>query len=167
MPRPKSFDQDAVLDQAVELFRARGYEATALADLEAHLGLRAADPAAALLASGDGGLGAIRSYFRAQIAQLTGETPRYGCLVVNTIAERQDDPDSLLRCIRSREALERAFRQALQRAKARGELPAGQDIEGTATLLATHNYGLVVLAKTGATAGELTAAVEALPTGLG
>ena len=39
MPRPKSFDEDAVLDQAVELFWDRGYEGTSLADLEAHLGL--------------------------------------------------------------------------------------------------------------------------------
>src|SRR5690349_24968801 len=39
MPRPKSFDQDTVLDQAVQLFWERGYEATSMADLEAHLGL--------------------------------------------------------------------------------------------------------------------------------
>src|SRR6185312_856599 len=39
MARPKSFDENAVLDQAVELFRARGYEGTSLAELESHLGL--------------------------------------------------------------------------------------------------------------------------------
>src|SRR2546430_2740480 len=39
MPRPKSFDEDAVLDQAVNLFWERGYEGTSLADLETHLGL--------------------------------------------------------------------------------------------------------------------------------
>src|SRR5438093_12545846 len=39
MPRPKSFDEDVVLDQAVELFWERGYDGTSLADLEAHLGL--------------------------------------------------------------------------------------------------------------------------------
>jgi TetR/AcrR family transcriptional repressor of nem operon len=39
MARPKSFDQDTVLDQAVQLFWERGYEGTSLADLEAHLGL--------------------------------------------------------------------------------------------------------------------------------
>ena len=39
MARPKSFDEEAVLDQAVQLFWERGYEGTSLADLEAHLGL--------------------------------------------------------------------------------------------------------------------------------
>src|SRR5713101_4688267 len=39
MPRPTSFDEDAVLDQAVQLFWERGYEGTSLADLETHIGL--------------------------------------------------------------------------------------------------------------------------------
>lgn len=192
MPRPKSFDQDAVLDQAVELFRARGYEGTSLADLEDHLGIgrqslyntfgdkqalflkaldryrrRMGDTHVARLNSPDAGLDAIRAFFLATVRSLTGEAPRSGCLVANTISERgPEDPEALLRCNHSRDGLERAFRRALGQARVRGELPADLDVEATATLLVIQNYGLNVLAKTGATAEELNGAVEALLAGL-
>ena len=37
--RPEWFDEDVVIDRAVQLFRERGYEGTSMADLEAHLQL--------------------------------------------------------------------------------------------------------------------------------
>jgi hypothetical protein len=39
MPRTKEFDEAEVLDQALELFRARGFRATSFADLTAELGV--------------------------------------------------------------------------------------------------------------------------------
>jgi TetR/AcrR family transcriptional repressor of nem operon len=39
MPRPKEFDEAEVLDQAVELFRARGFQSTSFCDLTAGLGI--------------------------------------------------------------------------------------------------------------------------------
>jgi TetR/AcrR family transcriptional repressor of nem operon len=192
MPRPKSFDQDTVLDQAVQLFWERGYEGTSLADLEAHLGLgrqslynafgdkqtlflkaleryrsRVGDQRLAELNAPGAGLDAIRAFFRASVESLTAPGKRRACLMANTILERgSQDPDSLMRCNNARNGLERAFRRALVRAKATGELPDGLDVEATATLLVVQAYGLSVLAKSGASAGELHAAVEALFAGL-
>ena len=193
MPRPKSFDEDAVLDQAVELFRARGYEGTSLADLEMHLGLgrqslynafgdkhslflRAlerykrgvTEGALARLHAPGAGLAEIRAFFRSSVKSLTAPGPRHTCLVVNTILERgSQDPDALLRCNQARAGLERVFRRALAQAKTRGELSEGVDVDATATLLVSQNYGLNILAKTGATAEELSATVEVLLAGLG
>jgi TetR/AcrR family transcriptional repressor of nem operon len=193
MARPKSFDEAAVLEQAVELFRARGYDGTSLADLESHLGLgrqslyntfgdkqalflkaldhyrrSVGEAVADRLNDPSAGLETIREFFRATIRMLTGEAPRNGCLIANTITERaSDDPAALLRCNRSREQLERGFRRALGQAKARGELPPRVDVDATATLLVIQNYGLNALAKTGAAAEELEAALEALLAGLG
>ena len=83
--------------------------------------------------------------------------------MANTILERgSHDPDALLRCNHARAELARALRRALAQAKTRGEVAPDLDVEATATLLVVQNYGLNVLAKTGATAGELHAAVEAL-----
>ncbi len=193
MARPKSFDEDAVLDQAVQLFWERGYEGTSLADLEAHLGLGRqslyntfGDKQTLFLkaleryqrAVGEGvlahltvpgaGLEAIRAFFRASVESLTAPGPRRACLVTNTILERgSQDADALVRCNHARTALERALRRALAQAKIRGELAEDLDVEATATLLVIQHYGLSVLAKTGATAGELHAAVEVLLAGLG
>jgi TetR/AcrR family transcriptional regulator, transcriptional repressor for nem operon len=192
MARPKSFDEDAVLDQAVQLFRQRGYEGTSLADLEAHLGLgrqslyntfgdkhalflKALDryrrdvieSALEQLNAPGAGLAAIRAFLHWSVDSLTAPGPRRGCLVTNTISERAfQDPDALLRCNRSRDVLERAFRRALGQAKDRGELPGALDVEATATLLVVQNYGLSVTAQAGAAAEELHAAVEALLAGL-
>jgi TetR/AcrR family transcriptional repressor of nem operon len=192
MPRPKSFDQDTVLDQAVQLFWERGYEGTSLADLEAHLGLgrqslyntfgdkqtlflkaleryrsHVGERTLAELNAPGAGLDAIRAFFTASVESLTAPGQRRACLMANTILERgSQDPDSLMRCNNARNGLERAFRRALVRAKATGELPDGLDVEATATLLVVQTYGLSVLAKSGASVGELHAAVEALFAGL-
>jgi TetR/AcrR family transcriptional repressor of nem operon len=192
MARPRSFDENAVLDQAVELFQERGYEGTSLADLELHLGLgrqslynafgdkqglflkaleryqRAVrEKALAHLDASGAGLDAIRTFFRTTVESLTSPGPRRACLVASTILERgSQDADALLSCNHARAELERAFRRALARAKARGELAKGLDVEATATLLVIQGYGLSVLAKTGATAAELHAAVEVLLAGL-
>jgi TetR/AcrR family transcriptional repressor of nem operon len=188
MPRPRSFDEDVVLARAVELFRARGYEATSLADLEAHLGLgrqslyntfgdkqalfhkaldhyrrTAGDAMVEGLNRPEAGVEAVREFFRVTIRAMTGESPRSGCLIANTITElASDDPAALLRCNRSREQLERAFRRALEQARARGELPSRVNVDAVATLLVSHNYGLNAMVKTGASADELEAATEAL-----
>jgi TetR/AcrR family transcriptional repressor of nem operon len=188
MPRPKSFAEDAALDQAVELFWERGYEGTSLADLESHLGLgrqslynsfgdkhglflkvleryhRAVltGQSASLDVPG-AGLDALRAFFHARVESLTSAEPRRACLVANTILERgSHDAEALLRCNQARTGLERAFRRVLAQAKSRGELADSIDVEGAATLLVSQNYGLCVLANTGATARELHAAVEVL-----
>jgi TetR/AcrR family transcriptional repressor of nem operon len=188
MPRPKSFDEGTVLDQAVQLFQERGFEGTSLSDLETHLGLgrqslynafgdkqtlflkaleryhqAVGEGAFAEINAPGAGLAAIRGFLTASVKLLTAPGPRRTCLMANTILERgSHDPDALLRCNRARAELERALRRALAQAKTRGEVAQDLDVEATATLLVVQNYGLSVLAKTGATAEELHAAVEAL-----
>jgi TetR/AcrR family transcriptional repressor of nem operon len=191
MARPKSFDEDAILDKAVQLFWERGYEGTSLADLEAHLGLgrqslynsfgdkqtlflkaleryeRDAGTAIVRLGAPDSGWEEIRRFFHHSVDSLTAPGPRRGCMLTNAISEiGAEDADVQLRCNRARDVLERTFRRALTRAKARGELPQDLDIEATATLLVIQNYGLTILAKTGASSVDLHAAVEALLAGL-
>jgi TetR/AcrR family transcriptional repressor of nem operon len=191
MPRPKSFDEDAVLDKAVQLFWERGYEGTSLADLEDHLGLgrqslyntfgdkhalflkaldryrRQNGEGFALLSAPGAGFEGIRAFFDWSVEALTAPGPRLGCMVSNTISERGcQDAASLLRCNEARDLLERAFRRALVEAKASGAVSQRLDVEASATLLVLQNYGLTVMAKTGASAEQLRAAVEVLLAGL-
>src|SRR5262249_1274392 len=102
MARPKSFDEDAVLDQAVQLFWERGYDGHSVADLEAHVGVgrqslynsfgdkqalflkaldryeRNAGAAIEQLAVSDAGLEAIRRYFHWAVDSQTAPGPRRG-----------------------------------------------------------------------------------------
>jgi TetR/AcrR family transcriptional repressor of nem operon len=186
MARTKSFDEDVVLEQAAELFWDRGYEATSLADLEAHLGLgrqslyntfgdkhklflkaleryrRAmGDPGFSALNAPHAGLSAIRRFFRWSVDMLTVPGPRRGCMVANTILELgNQDADALVQCNHSRDVLERAFRRALTHARTDGDVRQDLDVDAAATMLVTLNYGLTVLAKTGARARELQASVD-------
>ena len=188
MARSKSFDEDAVLDRAAELFWERGYEGTSMADLESHLGLgrqslynafgdkqalflkaleryrhEAVQESLSVLTAPGAGIEAIRVYFRGTIERLTAETPRRACLVANTIVERgSQDPEALLSCNVARTALERALRRVLTQARQRGEIAAESDLESTVTLLVVQTYGLAVLAKSGVGAEEMHGAVEAL-----
>jgi len=110
MPRPREFDPDLVLDHAVELFWAKGYEGTSISDLEEHLGmgrqslygafgdkhelyLKAMDRYAASqswtrrdLLKPDAGAEEIREYFKGLIGAVTKE-PRRSCMLINAAIE--------------------------------------------------------------------------------
>jgi TetR/AcrR family transcriptional regulator, transcriptional repressor for nem operon len=186
MARPKSFDDNAVLDRALQLFRERGFEATSMSDLEAHLGLgrqslyntfgdkralylkaldlyqrQATDGMVAMLEAPDAGLDAVERWLAANAATVTVPGAP-GCFTVNSIIERPDDAPTAARCTRGRECLTAAVRAALSRAQAKGEIPAERDLDGLVGLLVAHVYGLAVLARAGATERELRAASEAL-----
>ncbi len=192
MARPKSFDEDAVLDRAVQLFRERGYEGTSMADLETHLRLgrqslyntfgdkrdlylkaleryqrQSADQTLAVLRESGAGLEAVRRWLEANVATLTAPGMRAGCLVVNSMVERSGDGPTAASCAGARERMAAALRAALERARSRGEISADRDLDGLAALCVAHVYGLAVLARAGASAAELRAASEALLAGLG
>jgi TetR/AcrR family transcriptional repressor of nem operon len=188
MARPKSFDDDAVLDRALQLFRQRGFEGTSMSDLEAHLGLgrqslyntfgdkrelylkaldlyqrHANGQMLAMLEAPDAGLDALERWLAANAATVTvpGGAPA-GCFTVNSIVERPDDAPTAARCTRGRECLTAAIRAALSRAQAKGEIAAERDVEGLVGLVVAHVYGLAVLARSGAAERELRAASGAL-----
>jgi TetR/AcrR family transcriptional repressor of nem operon len=187
MARPKSFDDTAVLDRALQLFRQRGFEGTSMSDLEAHLGLgrqslyntfgdkrelylkaldryqrQAADGMVAMLEAPDAGLDALEQWLAVNAAMVTVPGAPAGCFAVNSIVERPDDAPTAARCTRGRECLTGAIRTVLSQAQAKGEIPAERDVESLVGLVVAHVYGLAVLARAGATERELRAASEAL-----
>ena len=187
MARPKSFDDDAVLDRALQLFRQRGFEGTSMSDLEAHLGLgrqslyntfgdkrelylkaldlyqrQANGQMLAMLEAPDAGLDALERWLAANAATVTVPGAPAGCFTVNSIVERPDDAPTAARCTRGRECLTAAIRAALSKAQAKGEIAAERDVEGLVGLVVAHVYGLAVLARSGATERELRAASGAL-----
>ena len=188
MGRPKAFDEEAVLDRAVELFWERGYEGTSVSDLEAGLGIgrqslynafgdkqtlylkalerytrhQGTEGPLQLLTAPDAGLGAIRAYLEELVAiGESTERPRV-CMIVNGITERAGtDPDTRLRCDRARRSTHAAFMNALMRARARGEVRGDLDPDATALMLTGLVYGFSVLTKAGVPPAELRASAEA------
>jgi TetR/AcrR family transcriptional repressor of nem operon len=187
LARPKSFDDTAVLERALQLFRQRGFEGTSMSDLEAHLGLgrqslyntfgdkrelylkaldlyqrEANSQMLAMLEAPDAGLDALERWLAANAATVSVPGAPTGCFTVNSIVELPDDAPTAARCTRGRQCLTAAIRTVLSQAQAKGEIPVERDVEGLVGLVVAHVYGLAVLARSGATERELGAASEAL-----
>ncbi|MFF9085294.1 TetR/AcrR family transcriptional regulator [Streptomyces sp. NPDC014991] len=187
MARTKEFDPDAALRSALELFWRRGYEATSMADLVAHLGigraslyatfgskhelyLRALDrygqeqnPRLTRELSRPGPvLPAVRELVRRFAAEATAEATRaQGCLVTNTAVElAPHDPDAARRVEHSWDTLETLLHSALVRAQAQGELAGDRDPPALARLLLVLLQGLRVTGKASADPARVRDAAE-------
>jgi TetR/AcrR family transcriptional repressor of nem operon len=187
MARPRTYDEDEVRRCALGAFLQHGYAETSLSDLEAASGLdrrqlyngfgdkkalfaqsldafaeEAARTFLAPLESPDAGVADISNLLRL-FADLS-DTPRgrLGCMVCNAASEDvAQDADIKPRIETYFERIELAYRNALERAAARGEL----DMDRTAAvrrarlLLGTH-VSLSVLARAGAPKAVLEDMVE-------
>src|SRR4051794_29274294 len=110
MGRRREFQVEAVLAQATEVFWRRGYAATSMSDVYEATGLKPGSLYAAFrdkeelfrrcfenyaaffrrtLPTDQNGLAAIRSWLELQIRLATQDPERKGCLIVNTLAERE------------------------------------------------------------------------------
>ncbi len=174
MARTKEFDPDAALHSAMELFWRRGYEATSMADLTAHLGIGRAslyatfgskhelylkamdrygevhDPGLVEELSQPGpALPAVRSLVRRFAEECADDaTRRAGCLVTNTAAELgAHDADAARRVERGWDHMETPLHSALVRAQAQGELGADSDPLALARMLVVLMQGLRVVGK--------------------
>jgi TetR/AcrR family transcriptional regulator, transcriptional repressor for nem operon len=173
MARTKEFDPDAALQRALELFWERGYEATSMADLVAHLGvarasiyatfggkhelylkaleryLRATDPLIAEALSQPGPvLPAVRALIERYAEESAHDRPRRGCLVVNTAVELAAHDAEAARLVEaSWNFLEASLTSALTRARAQGELPPDKDPRALARLLLVLFQGMRVLGR--------------------
>jgi TetR/AcrR family transcriptional repressor of nem operon len=184
--RAREFDEDDVLERAMQLFWARGYEATTVADLTAELGLSKGSLynafgdkhtlflaalgrygrgpgtalAAALPATGPV-LPRLGELLHELAEHIAADPTRRGCFVVNSTSELAARDDQVAACAREVfRALADALRTALTRARDQGELAPDADPRHLAHFLVDTVQGMQVTGKADPDPARLHATVD-------
>ena len=183
--RPRSFDRDAALDAALEVFWAKGFEAASLNDLTTAMGI---NPPSLYAAFGDKEglfLEAVKRYearqgescpfdeeptARASIEKLLRELacefteschPR-GCMMVMASATSTTSSTRLQHEIAERRGAARArLKERIERGVKAGELPRGTDASALANFYMAVIAGMSLQARDGASRKSLLAMVDA------
>ena len=184
--RPRQFDRDQALLQAMHIFWERGFEGTSLADLSSALGLTATSIYAAfgskqalfreaveLYVSSDGNAtwraletsGTTRQAIEAMLrgtvdAFCNADTPR-GCLMLLADKGLGRGNDSVKAFLQQWRAKTREqLRARLQRGVDAGELPVGTDAAAMASIVVVFLNGISIETADGVSQQDLLKAVD-------
>lgn len=157
MARPKAYDRDEVLDEAMQVFWRKGYIGTSMADIYAATGLKPGNLYATFtdketlfrsafeayakhfrdsMPDGQHGKAAIHTWLDIQARLATTDPDRKGCLIINTITEREAHaPETQDMAMERLNDITSFFSTELQAARDAGDLSYAQDIERTAAAL--------------------------------
>jgi TetR/AcrR family transcriptional repressor of nem operon len=183
MGRLKAFDQDQVLDRAVDCFWLRGYEATSVRDLADRMGIGGAslynaygDKRALFITAlaryadrsmrgrierlekGGRPKEAIRAFLAEIIDRSLEDPDRKGCMLVNSALDVAPHDAAIGRVVADYLGELRAFfRRNLLAARAAGRVPRQADPDELASHLLGVVLGIRVLARTHADRAQLEA----------
>jgi AcrR family transcriptional regulator len=186
--RPRAFEREAALARATRLFWLKGYEATSIAELTEAMGIGSPSLYAAfgskealyaealrhycenydaLVWAGFFSAGtareAVMSLLVDSAAALTGslaDIPR-GCMVTLSSVGSEGTSDLGERLRSARAAMLDRLKARLGQAVAEGEIPASVDVHALARFVQTVQNGMSILARDGASRGELEAVAQA------
>ena len=182
--RPRSFDRDKALEQAMEVFWKKGFEAASVSDLTGAMGI---NPPSLYAAFGDKEtlfLEAIERYqarrgescpyceeptARAAVEKLllymadeltSTDHPR-GCLLQTAAATATESSAKLQAALTAKRMSARAMlRQRIERGIKEGDVPSGADAASLADFYGTIIAGMSMAARDGASRKSLLATVE-------
>lgn len=179
--RPRSFDREAALRRAMEVFWGKGYDGTSLADLTSAMGINPPSLYAAfgskkdlfreavdLYSASEGGniwsglelaptaREAIATMLRASAESFSRPGKPRGCMIVLSALNADEGNAAVCESLREQRAGNiRQLRQRLERAVADGELADTIDPRAIATFYATVQHGMSILARDGASRKSL------------
>ena len=183
MPWEKSFDLDDAVDCAIEVFWAKGFEATSMADLVDRMGIHKGSlynafgskkelfkrallkydqdnrqTTLATLEGVDDAVAAISKLFDAVIAQSTDGSREKGCLLVNTALEHPNHDLDVREIVDTALGdFEAFFKRRIKRGQLRGVIPKSINANQTAKSLLALVVGLRVLSRGSFGASQLRA----------
>jgi len=173
MGRPREFEIDVVLDRALQVFWAKGFEATSLDDLceatslgrsslyaafgdKQSLYYRALDRyedaavhrIGAAITSAVSIKEGIREFVQRIVEDILAGPGRRGCFIGNCAAELiRGDRKGAARVRTSLERVEATFRDVLSKSQATGEIPDTADIDALARFITAGIQGLRLVGK--------------------
>ena len=185
MGRPRAFDRDKALDQALHVFWERGYEGASIADLTGAMGI---NPPSLYAAFGNKetlfrealdryearrdeimaeafaaptAREAMTRLLKGTADRLSDKSKPKGCLYVSGALAGSEECAGVKRELAERRAGgEALIRERLKRAKREGDLPKDADPAALAGFIATVLQGMSVQAAGGATRKELRAIAD-------
>ena len=173
MARPREFDREAVLDQAIEVFWQHGYEGTSVQDLVDSMGINRGSLYGAFgdkhrlflaalhryeetfhstiserLAEGGSPMQAIRGVFEDVVQECSCDEGRKGCLMTNSAVElAAHDRDTATLVAANFSRVEEAFVKVLRHAQSDGEIGKKQNPRALGRFLTSSLQGLRVMGK--------------------
>lgn len=194
MGRPREFDIGQAVDRAMNVFWAKGYEASSLQDLLAAMGIArgslykafqdkrsiylaalelydatVVQQAVEMLRNAELGDGArrVRMLFEAAVRAIAERNDRRGCLLCNAAVDQAPvDAEIRARVLAMMKRLDRAIGLALKDSRRAGRWSTHRRSRA-ATALVNAYLGLRVLARSGYPVAELTAVIDASLEGFG
>jgi TetR/AcrR family transcriptional regulator, transcriptional repressor for nem operon len=173
MPRPRKFEEEDVLQRAMELFWKQGFQGTSMDELVHHLGISRAslystfgnkedlfrrvlkryqrqnlDAVRRFLADQPSALQGLRKMLEISLKESAHDPNRKGCFVVNTTAElASHQPEIVAWLLDNQESFEQIYAEQIRRAQAAGEIPSELDSKVAASYFFTMYCGLKVVGK--------------------
>ena len=188
MPRVKKFDEQEVLEKAMNLFWKRGYHATSIQDLVHHLGINRAS-----LYDTYGGKKqlfeqafnqykvvntnylrkelfketnireGLRKFMVSSISSTLSDSDRKGCFVVNTTTEMLPEDEYMQSILQqNKDTFQTIYVYYLSKGVETGQIAPSKDIQSIASLIYTMQSGLQVILKVEDNKENLIKAVDAL-----
>ncbi|MEK5322407.1 TetR/AcrR family transcriptional regulator [Paenibacillus sp. FSL L8-0644] len=173
MGRIREFDEDKVLDAAMQIFWEKGYEATSLSDLTSRMEIQRpsiystfggkkelfeaalrkymmsrASLIRTKLQSNPSVKEAFRTFFESVVDEEYAENPRKGCFCINTMVELAPHDEKFEILTREHQMyLAVIFQETIERGIQSGELEIGLNAKAVSQALVVSLIGLTVMIK--------------------